>query len=324
MIRVFYGADTYRSRLAFRAAREDAERKTGGGAVMLRDEGLSPHAFQAAVEGQPLFGVAPPIAVERLTAFSGTQAEQIAGVVVQIPRDRAVFIWEDGVPPAAGIVWRTLESAADERAEFRVLSETEVVRWVTARAGDARQNIEPTAVRELYAACGADLWSLSSELEKLFLLKPKGVLTAADVREVTSSPPLADVFGAVDAIVQRDGGSALRRLATSRRAGEDLRRLFSLVLRDLRRLLRIRDGLDRGESLSPSSLAGEFHMPRSAAAALLRTARRATVPLLRSFIDRLVVAYYHLNSGRAEAGEVLESFILRDIHTSKKTSPRSS
>lgn len=321
MVRIFYGPDTYRSREAYHTALSAAERRAGTPALVLRDEALTPAAVHAALEGQSLFGVVPPVALERLTSFSHTQAERIADVLQGLPRDREVFVWEDGTPLATGVVWRALESVAGDRSVWNTLSESEVIRWIGARATASGRTVEPAAVRELYAACGADLWSLSSELEKLFLLKPKGVLTSADVREVVSTPPRADVFGAVNAIVQRDRVTALQRLATSRRAGEDLRRLFTLVLRDLRRLLRIRGGLDSGEALSPWSLAHEFHIPRAAAGDLLRTAQATTTPRLRSLLDRLIVAYFHLNTGRAEAGEVLESLALGHLDAPPREKP---
>lgn len=321
MIRVFYGPDTYRSREAYAAARGDAARRAATPPLVLREDELTPATLQAALEGQPLFGTPAAVAVERLAAFTGAHAEQVARALTAVPRGRAVLVWEDGIPPANGIVWRALRAAADHLEEFSFLAEPELLRWMAARAKTRGRTIEPAAARLLAARCGADLWRLSQELEKALLVRPAGAVTVADVEQVGLVMPEADLFRVVEAFASGDGTAALRLLAAYRRAGEDLRRLWFLVIRDLGRLVRIRGELDRGQRVSAFSLARELRLPRTAAETLLQAARRTAAPRLRTLLDRAVVAYYHLNSGRADVGEVLESLALGNIVTPTSEKP---
>ncbi|TSC71976.1 MAG: DNA polymerase III subunit delta [Parcubacteria group bacterium Gr01-1014_38] len=312
MVTVFYGEDTYRSREAYRTAREAAREHADVPVVVLRDERLTPAALHAALGGETLFGARPPVAVERLTSFTGASATAIASVLRAAPQDAIVLVWEEGVPAGNGIVWRALQALADLQ-HFPLPSEPEVLTWLVQRAAASGRTIDAAARRALVARCGANLWLLASELDKLILIQPVGSITAADVERVTASTPAVEIFTVVRAIVHGQAREALRSLAAGTLAGEDPRRIFFLVLRELEVLLRVRERLDQEESPTEWELAREFHLPKSAAEHLLRTARQTTTPPLRALFDRGVVAYYHLNTGRAEAGEVLERLALEGM-----------
>lgn len=311
MVTVFYGADTYRSREAYGGARERAQREVGSAALVLRGESLTQGAFQASVEGQSLFGQAPPLAAECLTTFTGPAAEAVAQVLPTIPHERVVLVWEEGVPPANSRVWRVLKEVADRLERFDPLSETEVMAWVRERVSAAGRSMEPAAVRALLSACGLDCWSLASELDKLLLGYPSRLLTAADVEEVCApSRTHADPFAVVRALTSGEREVALRLLVGARREGGEPRLLFALLIRELRFLLEVREALDRGERLTTWSVVRSFRIPSSAAEHLLHAAKKTTTLSVRALFDRCAVASYHLNTGRMGAGELLESMVL--------------
>lgn len=320
-IEVFHGADTFRSRAAYLAARAEAEHAAGGVITVLRDEHLTPAALDTAVRGQALFGDAPPVAAERLTALTGEAGAAVARVLRAAPGERALLVWEDGVPAANGIVWRALQDVADRCERFDPLAEREVLTWMSERLAASRQTIEPEAARLLLAACGTNLWALSAELAKLALARTTGPITAADVQALTPGVPSADLFTTVRALASGDGRTALRLLVSYRLAGEDPRRLFFLVVSELRNLLRIRDGLDHGERLTAWALARELRLPHAVATQLLATARRTPAATLRALFDRCVVAYYHMNTGRADALEILESLALSRLPAGESAAP---
>lgn len=311
MLTIFSGDDTFRSRAAFRAARAQAAAAARAPVTLLRDEALTPTTLEEALAGQTLFGASPPVAVERLTRFTGDAAGAVARTLQAAPRNRTLLVWEEGVPPANGIVWRALVRLADAKAEFVPLSPRATLAWIRTRLQESRCTIEPAAAERLLGACGADLACLASELEKLVLAVEDGVITAAHVDALTPARVAADIFVTIRALAHGTGEEALRLLTAHARSGEEPRRIFSLVLREVRHLLRIRDGLDRGERLSPWGLARELRIPSTAAGALLRSARGTTTATVRDLFDRLVVAAYHLNTGRAEADEVLGTLALQ-------------
>lgn len=310
MIRVFYGADTFRSREAFRSARKQIADQTGVPVVLLRDEALTPVSLHTAASGQTLFSASPPLAVERLTAFSGAHGASIAQMLRTFPRRRTLLVWEEGVPNVQGVVWKALKIAG-KLEEFTPLSEAHVRSWVQKKLDGTGRTLEPAAAEALIERGGADLWRLSSELEKLILLKDAGPITEEDVAELTSAGVEAEVFATVRAIVRGDARVALMLLAEARKIGEEPRRLFFLLVREVKHLLLVRDLLDRGEHMTPWVVASTLRLPRNAAEALLETSQRTSTSAVQALFDRCVVSYYHLNVGRAEADEVLETLALK-------------
>lgn len=315
MVRVFYGEDTYRSRAAYAEARQAAALTARAPVTVLRDAPLTPAAFETAVEGQTLFGETPPLAVERLTAFTGAPAERIARALRRLRPVRPLLVWEDGIPSANGIVWRALQEVADSCEEFLPLAEPALLQWIQRRVAAAGRTIDRAAARQVTAACRGDLWCLAAELDKLATAAPRGALTTAEVDALTPLAPTADLFATVRALARGEGEEALRLLVAYQRAGQEPRRLFFLVLRELHALLRIRAALDGGARPSVWDTARELRLPRTAAEQLLVAARRTTTRELRALFDRCVVAYYHLNTGRADAAEILESLALGTLTT---------
>lgn len=311
MIRVFFGADTFRSREAYLAARAEAAGAIGAPYRVLRDEDLTLAAVTEALEAQSLFGATAPLALERLTSFTGEHAKRLAEALRRAPTGCTVLVWEEGVPPANGILLRALRAVAQTCMEFDQMSESDAHAWIDQRARAAGRRVDVAAARHLLAVCDGNLWCVAGELDKLLLLRSSGPLTEADVAGITSgSLPAADLFATVRALVSGDGRAAIKLLVACERAREDPRRLFFLVVRDVQRLLHARMALDCGEPLNAWDLAREFRLPGHAAAYLLTVAQQTTTRALRTLFDRCVVAYYHLNTGRAEAAEVLESLAL--------------
>jgi DNA polymerase III delta subunit len=311
MLYVFYGTDTFRSREAYVAARTKAANTVGTPCRVLRDEERTVASVTEALEAQSLFGDPRPLAVERLTAFTGDDAERVTEALRHAPGERTVLVWEDGTPPANGIVWRALRAAATACTAFDQLGESDARTWIVQRAQVAGCLVKPAAVQRLLTACDGNLWCVAAELDKLMLLRSRGAVTVADVDEIVSGGhPAADLFATVRALVSGDGRAALKFLVAYERSGEDPRRLFFLVVRDVQRLLQVRMTLDRGEPLNAWDLARDFRLPHAAAAHLLAVAGKTTALALRTLFDRCVVAYYHLNTGRAEAAEVLERLAL--------------
>ncbi len=310
MIRIFFGEDTFRSQAAFREARETAAARAGVPVVILRDEALTPAALAGALEGQSLFGGVPPVAVERLTRFTSAAAEAVAVALQNVPRPRTLLVWEEGDPNPQGIVWKALRRLADRHDRFESLPPADLARWIRARVRAGGGEIEPAAVSRLLELCDADLWRLSTEIDKLVLHRGRGPLRVADVDALVPEAVTVDIFGAVRAIAGGEVAEALRHLVAARRAGDDPRKLFFLVVREIQHLRAVRARLDAGERLFWWDVARSLHLPRAAAESLLAAAPRLTATGLRTLFDRLVVSYYHLNSGRAEAGEVLETLAL--------------
>ncbi len=327
MLRVFTGEDTFRARSAYRVALEDA--RTCGLVLTIRDAALAVERLAAAIREQPLFGVPPVVAAEELTVFTGKDGERVIEILGSAPSDRLLLLWEQK-PPERSKVWQWLRKHADHVAVFPLLSSAECAQWVLEIVRARGGTMERATTHELIRVCGSDTWTLSNEIDKLLLYSARApgvspgtldatrrAITAEDIADVSVPVTAVNVFATVRALATGDARAALAHLARHRRAGDDSRMVLSMTIREVRLLLLLRDRLDRQRQVSPFDVAREHRLPTSVASALLQAAQRLSAKNLRSFFDRLLFALYALNTGRAEADDVLDSIAFQTATLSR-------
>ena len=121
-----------------------------------------------------------------------------------------------------------------------------LARWIKASAEDKGASISPAAIGSLTDLIGGDLWSLDRELEKLSLYASGQRIEEADVADLVHQAREANVFAAVDAMMDGRPEVALRLLTQLRRDGRDASYIIAMVERQLRLLALARDSLDQG------------------------------------------------------------------------------
>lgn len=145
--------------------------------------------------------------------------------------------------------------------EFRALrlfgrdSGNEVARWVLERAALHGIQLERTAAEALSELVGANLWALSSELDKLAQYAAGRPITVADVRALTPAAREAGMFDLVDAAVEGRTPVALRLLRQMLEEGSESPQLILVMIaRQLRSLVRAAELI---EQRAPQPAIGE-------------------------------------------------------------------
>lgn len=311
MISVFTGEDTYRSHAAYIRARVEAEKKNG--LKVLRDENLTEDNLAASLRGQTLFGEAPAIAVEGATVFTGQRAENIIGIIAGAKTNTNILFWEKGKPEVRLKVWGFLKKNAEQWENFDLLSGQELGAWINKNVQEKGGKINPAAIAVLDRYCGSNLWTLTSEIEKLLLYVQGKEIQVQDVNEITPASSEFNIFSTVRAFTVGDGKTAIKNLVASRKAGEDSRPILSLATREVRAMLAIRDLLDQRLPVKAYQLASEIGVPGFVIEALLRQANSTTTVKTKRLFDQLVVSLYALNNGKAEPDDVLDSIAFQNL-----------
>lgn len=145
--------------------------------------------------------------------------------------------------------------------EFRALrmfgrdSGNEVARWVLERAALRGLQVERTAAEALSELIGPNLWSLSTEVDKLGQYAQGRPITVADVRTLTPAAREAGMFDLVDAAVEGRTPAALRLLRQMLEDGSDPPAVILVMLaRQLRNLVRATELM---EQQAPQNAIGE-------------------------------------------------------------------
>ena len=121
-----------------------------------------------------------------------------------------------------------------------------LARWIKESAKQKHASISPTAIKLLTDLVGNDLWTLDLELEKLSLYASGRTIEESDIRELVSQVREANIFSAVDAMIDGTPGRALRLLRQLWQDGRDFPYLIAMMERQLRLLALARDLMDKG------------------------------------------------------------------------------
>ncbi len=169
---------------------------------------------------------------------------QLADAIPEMP-DSTVLILVDG-------------DVADNNAMLRALSDSCQIhkqaapngpalnQWVKQVAAEKGASISPPAINAITEMIGNDLWTLDRELEKLSLYAAEREITDGDVRALVPYAQEANIFTAVDAVMDGKPGEALRLLAQLMQDGREPLYVIAMIERQLRLIALARDLTDRG------------------------------------------------------------------------------
>lgn len=143
--------------------------------------------------------------------------------------------------------------------ELNAPSGEALARWIKTTAQQKGSSISPAAITSLAELVGNDLWTLDREIEKLSLYAAGRGIEEADVRELVTQVREANIFSAVDAMLEGKPGVALRLLHQLRQDGKELSYILSMVGRQLRLLALARDLTERG--VAQQELAHRLGLP---------------------------------------------------------------
>lgn len=204
----------------------------------------------------------------------------------------------DGVPESSVVIfvqhnpdkrksfYKKLSAKAEVR-EFNPMTGTALCEWIKKRVQQGGSRIDTSTAEYLVSLGGHDLWRLSRETDKLVTHALGGMINKADIDKLVVPSVEANVFHLTDALGLKDHRKAIQHLHRSLAAGENLRQVFYMVVRQFRLLLQ---GYGYKES-NPNSSAVAF----AAALRLHPFVARNTLSQLQNFGgEELKKAYLYL------------------------------
>ncbi len=167
-------------------------------------------------------------------------AENIPGLP-----ETTLLIFKDGPLADTNPLLRSLLKAAQSH-HLTAPSGEGLARWIKTTASDKGTGISPAAISSLMDLIGNDLWTLDQELEKLALYASGRNIEQDDVRQMVSQAKEANIFSAVDAMIDGRPGVALDLLRQLREDGREAPYIIGMIGRQLRLMALARDLTERG------------------------------------------------------------------------------
>ena len=229
--------------------------------------------------------------------------DTLATAVPQLPDTTLLFFIDTQVSDNNPLL-RALRSVAEVHALTTPAGEA-LARWIKTAVEDKGAAISPPAIGALTDMVGSDLWTLDRELEKLSLYAAGRRIEESDVNELVHQAREANVFNAVDAMIEGRQAVALQLLQRLRDDGRDASYIISMIERQLRLMALARYSLDRGVQMRDMGTAlgvnSQFVVRKT-----VEQARRNSWQNIVWRYDRLLEADLAIKQGRLEPDLALE------------------
>ena len=283
-------------------AEDDGDGAETGGAARRRLRVLEEIATRLGTAtlfgGGTLVVVRQPGWIARESAGKARLAALIADVASGNALVFAELAGQDGKVPASTDELRAAVAAAGGTVtQFGAIGRERMIGWLERRARELGISLGPGAAQLLAERVGATVREgdvdrrrqselANSELEKLALYRPDGIVSRDDVADLVAEAIPGSTWAFLDAVALRRGGEAARLADRLLADGTALPVLTTQLHRRLRELILVRDHLDAGTR--PPELVKALKLQPFRAQKLAEQAATWTAPELESALAGLV------------------------------------
>ncbi len=231
---------------------------------------------------------------------------QLADAIPQLP-DSTVLVLIDGEVNDNNALLRAFAEHSQVHKQAAPTGQG-LSQWIKQTAEAKGASIAPPAILAIAEMVSNDLWTLDRELEKLSLYAAGREITESDVRALVPYAQEANIFAAVDSIMDRRPGNALRMLTQLMEEGREPLYIIAMIERQLRLIALARDLTERGvvqPELGRRMGANSDFVVRKT----LGQARRMSMPEISHKYQRVLESDLAIKQGRLEPAVSLELLV---------------
>lgn len=199
------------------------------------------------------------------------------------PTSTVIFVADDlnGVRKI-GKLLRTKTTAV----EFTELSDADLTKWAQDQFKEWNAQLDTATLNEFVARVGPDVRRLNNEVKKLATAAlPSNTITPELVEALVANTREIENFALTDRLVAGRRGEAMRLLTKILDDGAEPLALLGLIAYNYRRLLMVKDMMERG--VDRREVATVVKMRYSEQEAFMSAARRAPIKTLASAIEKI-------------------------------------
>jgi len=320
MILFLYGEDTFRSRqqLNKMVAKFKVDRDPTGLNVTIPD--ITEERPETILEE---IHAAPFLAEKRLVVIKGllgSKEKRLQELFLEklkkndFPVSTILLLWEEenDFKKATNVVKELFSLLQKEKYAqcFDILNGPKLAAFIEEEVQEHGATISKEAVVYLTENSRDDLWLVESTLQQLFALCEGREITLSDVKQFVSERYDDNIFNLVDAIIAGKGEKVFPMLEEQYKKGEDATFVFSMLIRQFRILLTLRDLLDRGVNAN-DGLAKEMGLHPFVVKKSLPFAKQYSLAHLKEIYTALLDLDKKTKTGGGDQQVLLDVFISR-------------
>lgn len=257
------------------------------------------------------------IMTDWLATRSSNETADMLSAIKRTPPETILVIVEYGELDKRLTGFKQLVKLADKTWYLTRLDEPAARRFLLNHAKKMDVRLSDSVATKLLSYVGTDLWSLTTELQKLAVATTTGEVTEDLVTELVQPEISPDIFGFVDAIGERDVQAATTLLATIRQSGEPDLRVFAMIVRQFRILLGVQALLAQPQS--DAAIAKQLALHPFVVHKARAQAKHYSEYELRSMYGRLAELDELMKTGRRDPGAALELFVIESCQRDAKS-----
>lgn len=330
MIIFLYGEDTFRSRKKLQELKDKFLREvdpTGSSLITADGENISMTEFNELVGTPSLFARKRMVVVENI--FSSKKQNLFFEVLnylkVKKKKEENILVFWDSLGEEEKLNKEKKElfdflKKADHVGKFKALSNKETTEWIKKEIESRGGKITGEAVSRLVSFLGNNLWQISNEVDKLLNYKlgqklnltdgkEEAVINEGDVAKLIRAGIDENIFALTDAISAKNKEAAVKLLEEQLEAGLAEIYLLSMIARQFKIILQIREALNNG--LSSRKIINSLKLHPFIVQKGMGQARNFTLARLRSILNELIQIDYYAKTGRADVKTELSLIIAR-------------
>lgn len=240
---------------------------------------------------------------ERRTGLG--QWEALAGYLAEVPATTdLVFI--EGRLTQRNPLFARVKPLAEARA-FPLPRGPDLQAWIRRRAAAKGTDIEPRAVAALADSVGSDLHLVDVELSKLALYRWGETVRFEDVQDMVASAKEANIFAAVDAVLEGRSRAAVELTHQLLDSGRPPLYVISMLGRQVRLLLLAKEL--RGQRLSPVEIGRRLGLSDYPTRRTLEQETRFTMTRLVQIHRTLLEADLAMKTASTDEGLILDLMV---------------
>ncbi|MBQ7971949.1 MAG: DNA polymerase III subunit delta [Lachnospiraceae bacterium] len=192
----------------------------------------------------PFFAEKRVILIENGELF-GKDGDRLAEYLPKKP-ETTVFIFVENNADGRSRLYKAVQKMG-HAAEFRVMDEEKLKRWVTNVVTTEGKKITVRAVEALIEQCSSDMEMMSREMEKLFCYTgERDIIDLPDLDAVCTVRVNNHIFAMIEAMANKKQQEALRLYGELLALREAPQRILYLLSRHFLQLLTVKDLRNRG------------------------------------------------------------------------------
>lgn len=248
-IYLFYGEDRYSSTQKLKFWQEEFLKKYGENSLEVFDGNkLNIPEFLTNLETLPFLSEKKMTVIKDFLAKGkDEESKQLAKNLEKTPEFCILIFFESEQPDKTNPVFKKIAKIG-KLEEFKAPNINEISNWILERAKKENIKINFGTANYLGQYAGSDLWTISNELEKLKNFAEEKEISKEMIDEICIPSLSASIFKLTDDIAAKKEKNSLKTFEILRESGEDLIKVFFMIVRHFRILIQVSEMINKGEN----------------------------------------------------------------------------